>query len=110
MRNKLSYLLFASLITVIIISSGGYVKDTSLFAASTPVNTLNKADNGPVPSAKNEFVLDNGLRVIHSETKSSPLVTIQLFSNGGSINEKPSQAGLANMTQVLLLQGTQTMN
>lgn len=54
----------------------------------------------------NVFTLSNGLKVIHKEINGNPLVTFQLFSHAGSVNEKEDQAGLANFTQVLLLSGT----
>lgn len=55
-----------------------------------------------------EFTLSNGLKVLYSEVKDNPLVTAQLFLQGGSINEKPAEAGLASFTQSLLFQGTKT--
>lgn len=84
------------------------MKSSSLSAAEPRTRGGTAAENR-APQL-NEFTLDNGLRVIHSWTEGSPLATIQVFSNGGSINEKPAQAGLANLTQVLLMQGTKAMN
>jgi predicted Zn-dependent peptidase len=56
------------------------------------------------------FTLSNGLLVLHKEITSNPLVAIDLFLKNGAIDEQPAQAGLANFTQVLLMQGTKTRN
>ncbi|HBU69297.1 MAG TPA: hypothetical protein DEE98_02820 [Elusimicrobia bacterium] len=58
----------------------------------------------------NTFKFDNGLMLIHKEISDNPLVTFQIFSRGGSINEQASQAGLAQFTQGLLMQGTKKRN
>jgi predicted Zn-dependent peptidase len=54
----------------------------------------------------NQFTLSNGVKVIHKEITEHPLITVQIFFKGGVINEKESQAGIANFTQALLFQGT----
>lgn len=56
----------------------------------------------------NRFTLSNGIRVIHTPVTTKPLVTVQAFIHGGVIDEKPEQAGLAQFTQSLLMQGTKT--
>jgi predicted Zn-dependent peptidase len=58
----------------------------------------------------NQFTLSNGLKVIHKEITNNPLVTVQLFTRAGALNEDRSQAGLAQFTQSLLVQGTATRN
>ena len=55
----------------------------------------------------NTFVLSNGLKVIHRQVASNPLVTAEVFFKTGSIAEPESEAGLANFTQSLLMQGTE---
>jgi len=56
----------------------------------------------------NQFTLSNGLKVIHTEITTNPLVTVQLFARAGAIHERESEAGIAGFTQSLLVQGTKT--
>jgi predicted Zn-dependent peptidase len=56
----------------------------------------------------NQFTLPNGLKVIHHEITTNPLVTVQLFARAGAIHEQESEAGLSGFTQSLLAQGTAT--
>ena len=58
----------------------------------------------------NSFILTNGIKVLHKEITDNPLVSAQLFFRAGSVNEKETEAGLANFTQVLLMQGTGSRN
>jgi len=69
----------------------------SLFAALT---------NAHAGGHVNEFTLANGIKVLHKEITDNPLVSAQLFLRAGSVNEKETEAGLANFVQVLLMQGT----
>lgn len=54
----------------------------------------------------NQFTLSNGLNVIHMEITGNPLVTLQLFTRAGTIDETPEQAGLAQFTISMMPQGT----
>jgi zinc protease len=54
--------------------------------------------------------LRNGLRFVYGQMEGLPLTTGALFVAAGSRHETPEQAGLANLTAELLLQGTQTRN
>lgn len=54
----------------------------------------------------NRFTLSNGLKVIHKEITSKNLVTTQVFLSAGALFEEENLAGLANLTQSLLFQGT----
>lgn len=56
----------------------------------------------------NRYTLSNGIRIIHMPVTTKPLITVQAFIHGGVIDEKPEQAGLAQFTQSLLMQGTKT--
>jgi zinc protease len=52
------------------------------------------------------WVLRNGLVVLFRESPGVPLAAATLFLRSGTQNEKPNQAGLANLTCELLMQGT----
>ena len=52
------------------------------------------------------WVLPNGLTLLYQSSPSLPLAAGTLLLRTGSLYESPSQAGLANLTVELLLQGT----
>jgi predicted Zn-dependent peptidase len=54
----------------------------------------------------NQLTLSNGIKLIHKEMSDNPIVTIQVFITAGVINETPSQAGIANFSQIVMLKGT----
>ncbi len=51
-------------------------------------------------------VLPNGLVVLFSEQRSVPLVVVHLLFKAGLLNDPPGKEGLANLTALLLTQGT----
>lgn len=51
--------------------------------------------------------LKNGLKVLIYETHKSPVVTIQMWVNVGSADEKPSEQGLSHFIEHLLFKGTE---
>jgi predicted Zn-dependent peptidase len=53
-----------------------------------------------------EFTLPNGLRIIHKEINTDPLVTAEFFIKGGSLAETEKQAGIVNFTQSLMAKET----
>jgi len=91
MRNKYILLTALFFITASAGHAGGNVKDTA------------------VPTI-NEFILPNGIKVIHQEINENPIASIEVFLKGGIINESQKQAGIANLTQTLMTQGTKTRN
>lgn len=67
----------------------------------------------PMPSLaasleKNEFVLSNGLKVIHIERRNVPMVVFNLLIKASSADEAPEKSGLASMAASLLTEGTKT--
>jgi zinc protease len=50
--------------------------------------------------------LPNGLVWLFSEQRSLPLVSVNLMIRGGVLRDPPGKAGLANLTALLLTQGT----
>jgi len=62
------------------------------------------AHAGPVQ----EFVLDNGLKVLLLEDHKSPSVTFQVWYRVGSRNEKDGKSGLAHFLEHFMFKGTPT--
>jgi zinc protease len=62
----------------------------------------------PAPATEvQEFVLDNGLKVLLLEDHKSPAVTFQLWYRVGSRNEKDGKSGLSHFLEHMLFKGTQ---
>jgi zinc protease len=62
----------------------------------------------PAPATEvQEFVLDNGLKVLLLEDHKSPAVTFQVWYRVGSRNEKDGQSGLSHFLEHMLFKGTQ---
>jgi len=66
--------------------------------------TVGSAQAEPVQ----EFVLDNGLKVLLLENHKSPSVTFQVWYRVGSRNEKDGKSGLAHFLEHFLFKGTPT--
>lgn len=54
--------------------------------------------------------LPNGLVWLFSEQHSLPLVSVKILIKGGVLRDPPGKAGLANLTALLLTQGTKKRN
>src|ERR671914_3121428 len=55
-----------------------------------------------------EFVLDNGLKVLLLEDHKTPAVTFQVWYRVGSRNERDGKSGLAHFLEHMLFKGTPT--
>jgi zinc protease len=55
---------------------------------------------------RHRFILPSGLTVLYREDPSLPLTAATLLMKGGMSVERPSEAGLCNLTVELLFQGT----
>lgn len=53
-----------------------------------------------------KFELDNGLRVIVHEDKSTPMVAVNVLYNVGSKDEQPNKTGLAHLFEHLMFSGS----
>jgi zinc protease len=53
-----------------------------------------------------QFTLPNGLRVIYSEDRSTPIVTVNLWYEVGSRNERPGRSGFAHLFEHMMFQGS----
>src|SRR5690242_18602558 len=54
-----------------------------------------------------EFVLDNGLRVVVHEDHKTPIVAVNIWYHVGSKNEKPGKTGLAHLFEHLMFGGSE---
>ena len=52
------------------------------------------------------FTLPNGLRVIYSEDHTTPVVSVDLWYNVGSRNERPGRSGFAHLFEHLMFEGS----
>ncbi len=55
-----------------------------------------------------EFVLDNGLKILLAEDHKSPSVTFQVWYRVGGRNEKDGKSGLAHFLEHMMFKGTPT--
>ena len=53
-----------------------------------------------------QFTLPNGLRVIHSEDHSTPIVSVDVWYDVGSRNERPGRSGFAHLFEHMMFQGS----
>src|SRR5881628_2117664 len=53
-----------------------------------------------------QFTLPNGLRVIYSEDHSTPIVTVDVWYEVGSRNERPGRSGFAHLFEHMMFQGS----
>jgi zinc protease len=56
----------------------------------------------------NKFVLDNGLTVLIRESHASPVVTLDIWVNTGSINEPRQINGVSHFLEHMMFKGTET--
>lgn len=55
------------------------------------------------------FVLDNGLRVVHSHDPQTAMVVVTVLYNTGSRDEHPEQTGIAHLFEHLMFGGSQNI-
>src|SRR5512145_2254182 len=53
-----------------------------------------------------QFTLPNGLRVVYSQDRSTPIVTVNLWYEVGSRNERPGRSGFAHLFEHMMFQGS----
>jgi len=57
-----------------------------------------------------QFTLPTGLRVIYSEDRSTPIVTVNLWYEVGSRNERAGRSGFAHLFEHMMFQGSAHVN
>jgi zinc protease len=55
------------------------------------------------------FALDNGLTVVLSEDRTLPVVSVNLWYNVGSRNERPGRTGFAHLFEHMMFQGSENV-
>ncbi|MBK9257456.1 MAG: insulinase family protein [Saprospiraceae bacterium] len=73
-----------------------------MFTSVLAFGQLNKIDF-------KEFTLDNGLRVILHQDKSTPIVAVSVMYHVGSKNENPDKTGFAHFFEHLLFEGSENI-
>jgi zinc protease len=68
------------------------------------------AGSTALPFTFKEYRLKNGLRVVLSEDRSLPLVTVAVGYGAGTLREKPGQEGLAYLLENLMFQGSENVS
>ncbi len=53
-----------------------------------------------------QFTLPNGLHVVYSEDHSTPIVSVDLWYDVGSRNERPGRSGFAHLFEHMMFQGS----
>ncbi|HSG64325.1 MAG TPA: insulinase family protein, partial [Gammaproteobacteria bacterium] len=78
---------------------------TALLAASLLATAHGAEDEFDIPF--DEFVLENGLRVIVHEDRKAPIVSTTLWYHVGSKNENPGKTGFAHLFEHLMFNGSE---
>jgi predicted Zn-dependent peptidase len=74
----------------------------SLLLALFPASLMAQA--GKIPFE--QFTLPNGLHVVYSEDHSTPIVTVDLWYDVGSRNERAGRSGFAHLFEHMMFQGS----
>jgi len=82
------------------VSSAAVVAVTLGFTASTAQS------QSPAPLAIDSYTLPNGLKVILAEDHSAQVVTVNVWYNVGSRNERPGRTGFAHLFEHMMFQGS----
>jgi zinc protease len=81
----------------------------SLLTAAVPALAAPAAaqEAGAIPFESYE--LDNGLRVILAPDRSTPVVTVDVWYDVGSRNERPGRSGFAHLFEHMMFQGSENV-
>ncbi|HLZ44264.1 MAG TPA: pitrilysin family protein [Gemmatimonadales bacterium] len=75
-----------------------------------PATAAAQGNPAPAPAAGRiafeQFTLPNGLHVIYSEDHSTPVVTVDLWYDVGSRNERPGRSGFAHLFEHMMFEGS----
>src|SRR5438105_4409586 len=76
----------------------------SLWLLATVIPGVLSAQSGRI--AFEQFTLPNGLHVIYSEDHSDPIVTVDMWYEVGSRNERPGRSGFAHLFEHMMFEGS----
>ena len=80
----------------------------ALLSLAAPMSA--RAQSTPIESPKlqvERYTLPNGLTVLLSEDKSTPVVAVDLWYHVGSKNEKPGRTGFAHLFEHMMFEGSE---
>ena len=72
-----------------------------------PPQTVSEPLLTPFRIPSRTHVLDNGMRVVSHEDRSSPIVAVHLMYHAGSADERPGRTGLAHLLEHLMFEGSE---
>ena len=75
-----------------------------LLLALLPTAVTAQAEAGRI--VYEQFTLPNGLHVIYSEDRSTPVVSVDVWYKVGSRNERPGRSGFAHLFEHMMFQGS----
>jgi zinc protease len=82
----------------------------ALLPATLPAQAVPRATPPPPAQAGRiqfeQFTLPNGLRVIYSEDHSTPIVTVDVWYEVGSRNERAGRSGFAHLFEHMMFEGS----
>jgi zinc protease len=85
-----------------------HVAAALLALAAVPLGASAQATPAVMPKLQVErYTLPNGLTVLLSEDKSTPVVAVDLWYHVGSKNEKPGRTGFAHLFEHVMFQGSE---
>ena len=77
-----------------------------LWLVATLIPGVLSAQAGAGRIAFEQFTLPNGLHVIYSEDHSDPIVTVDVWYEVGSRNERPGHSGFAHLFEHMMFEGS----
>jgi predicted Zn-dependent peptidase len=101
-------LLVCALSVAVCAQTGGASSDNSVGIQNQ--SRSNVSDTFQLPRTPIEqFTLSNGLRVVLSPDSSAPVVSVAVYYNTGSRNEKPGRTGFAHLFEHMMFQGSENI-
>ncbi len=103
--NKRIFNSAASVLILSLLTIGG-------FAQKSKINNSGEkmSDTFKLPPLKIEqFTLDNGLRVVLNQNDSAPVVSVAVYYDVGSRNEREGRTGFAHLFEHMMFQGSENV-
>ncbi len=103
MKNKILSVVVSGLVSVSFV--------TGLFAQQPNVSKENKMSTTfkLQPLKLEQYALDNGLRVVLNQDNTAPVVTVAVYYDVGSRNERQGRTGFAHLFEHMMFQGSENV-
>jgi len=103
MKNKILSVVVSGLISASVV--------TSSFAQKPNVSKENKMSTTfkLQPLKLEQYALDNGLRVVLNQDNTAPVVTVAVYYDVGSRNERQGRTGFAHLFEHMMFQGSENV-